>query len=349
MNRRGVLYDAGRVLGLNWRPVFDRQTVRRELQIIRDDLHCNAVKICGRDLDRLVAASEDALRLGLEVWFSPELWDRPTGETLAYIATAAGEAERLRRQWPDLVVFSVATEATLFVRGIVAGRTFNQRLANVRRDVRAGRHAQPLAAFLATAGRNARSVFGGPITYASLPFEPVDWSLFDIVGVDHYRESRNASRYLDTLGRFRAHGKPVVITEFGMRTYQGADTDGALGTGITNWKTVALHRLPLLGRLVRPRLAAGTHVRDEVLQARRIVENLAILDDAGVDGAFVCTFVEPLSTYSPDPRYDLDMGALSLVKTYAHGRGATYPDLTWEPKESFHAVADFYARQPGPA
>jgi hypothetical protein len=34
MNRRGVLYDVGRVLWLNWRPVFDRQTVRREPQII---------------------------------------------------------------------------------------------------------------------------------------------------------------------------------------------------------------------------------------------------------------------------------------------------------------------------
>jgi hypothetical protein len=343
MNRRGVLYDVGRVLGMNWRPVFDRQTVRRELQIIRDDLHCNAVRICGRDLDRLVAATEDALGLGLEVWFSPELWDRRPEKTLAYIATAAWEAERLRRRWPDRVVFSVATEATMFVCGIIPGHTFNRRLANVMRAVRAGRHARPLEAFLARATRNVRGVFGGAITYASLPFEPVDWSLFDIVSVDHYRDSRSDPRYLDTLQRFFTHGKPVVITEFGMRTYQGADCDGNLGTGITNWKTVALHRLPLVGRLIRPRLAKGTYIRDEALQARRIAEDLAILDAAGVDGAFVCTFVEPLSTYDTDPRHDLDMGALSLVKTYANGRGTTYPDVTWEPKESFHAVADFYA------
>jgi hypothetical protein len=149
MNRRGVLYDVGRVLGMQWRPVFDRQTVRRELQIIRDDLHCNAVKICGRDLDRLVAATGDALRLGLEVWFSPELWDRPPEKTLAYIGTAAWEAERLRRRWPDRVVFSVATEATIFVRGIIPGRTLNQRIANVVPAVRAGRHARPLEEFLA--------------------------------------------------------------------------------------------------------------------------------------------------------------------------------------------------------
>jgi len=33
------------------------------------------------------------------------------------------------------------------------------------------------------------------------------------------------------------------------------------------------------------------------------------------------------------------MGALSLVKSY--------PDGSWEPKESFHAVADFYADPAG--
>lgn len=343
MKRRGVLYDAGRVLGLNWRPVFDRQTVRRELQIIRDDLHCNAVKICARDLDRLVAASEDALRLGLEVWFSPELWDRPVAPTLAYIGAAAGRAERLRRRWPDRLVFSVATEVTMFVRGIVPGRTLRGRVANMRSAVRADRHARPLREFLACAARNARAAFGGPLTYASLPFEPVDWSLFDIVGIDHYRDSRSNSRYVDTVRRLSNHGKPVVVTEFGMRTYRGADSDGRLGTGITDWRTVALHRLPLVGRLVRPRLIPGTHIRDEAFQAARIAEDLAILAAAGVHGAFVCTFVEPLSRHNADPRHDLDMGALSLVKTLAHGHGTTYPEMAWEPKEAFHTVARYYA------
>jgi hypothetical protein len=141
-----------------------------------------------------------------------------------------------------------------------------------------------------------------------------------------------------------AHGKPVVVTAHGMRTYQGADRDGNLGTGITDPTTAFLHLLPLLGRLIRPRIK-GHHVRDEALQARRIVEDLTILNAAGVEGAFVCTFLEPLSTHDPDPRYDLDMSALSLVKTYARGHGITYPDMAWEPKEAFHAVADFYGER----
>lgn len=56
----------------------------------------------------------------------------------------------------------------------------------------------------------------------------------------------------------------------------------------------------------------------------------------------MCTFLGPRSTHDPDPRHDLDMSALSLVKTYARGHGTTYPDLTREPKEAFHAVAEFY-------
>src|SRR2546423_891961 len=83
--------------------------VRRELQIIRDDLHCNAVKICGRDIDRLTFAAETALELGLEVWFSPELWDKDPGDTMAHILAAAQAAERLRRRQPERLVFSVAT------------------------------------------------------------------------------------------------------------------------------------------------------------------------------------------------------------------------------------------------
>jgi hypothetical protein len=341
MKRKGVLYDVGRVLGINWRPVFDPVVVRRELQIIRDDLHCNAVKICGRDLDRLTFAAEAALALGLEVWFSPELWDKDAGDTLAHIVAAAREAEQLRRQWPDRLVLSVATESTLFMRGIISGRSFRRRLANAPRDLRAGRHVAPLQDFLARATGDVRNVFGGPVTYASLPFERVDWDLFDIVSIDHYREARSEARYVETLQRLLAHGKPVVVTELGMRTYEGADRDGNLGTGITDSTTAFLHPLPLLGHLIRPRIS-GHHIRDEALQARRIVEDLAILDTVGVDGAFVCTFLEPRSSYDPDPRYDLDMGALSLVKTYASGHGMTYPDLTWEPKKAFHAVADFY-------
>jgi hypothetical protein len=124
----------------------------------------------------------------------------------------------------------------------------------------------------------------------------------------------------------------------------------------------------------------GHYVRDEGLQAREVEDQLGVLDAAGVEGAFVFTFVSPNSPYNDDPRFDSDMGSFSLVKSYAERetvqefaaqaarqgkeflgvdldpavlerfsgsvgkRGQKYPDLPWEPKESFKAVADYYGK-----
>jgi hypothetical protein len=53
MNRKGVVYETGRIVdGRSWRPEFAPVETRRELAIIRDDLHCNAVKITGDDIGR---------------------------------------------------------------------------------------------------------------------------------------------------------------------------------------------------------------------------------------------------------------------------------------------------------
>ena len=38
------------------------------------------------------------------------------------------------------------------------------------------------------------------------------------------------------------------------------------------------------------------------------------------------------------------MSGMALVKTYADGHGTTYPDMTWEPKQAFRAVAGYYAK-----
>ena len=100
MKRKGVNYDVGRVMmGENWRPTFDAKIVHRELEIIKNDLHCNAIRICGLAIDRLMTATEDALKQGLEVWLSPEMWDKSQEETLDYIVRAAAAVEELREHF----------------------------------------------------------------------------------------------------------------------------------------------------------------------------------------------------------------------------------------------------------
>ena len=349
MRLRGVSYDVGRVLdGMNWRPAFDPAETHRELEIIRDDLHCNAVRICGEDVGRVMTVAADALALGMDVWLSPELRDHDRPETLDYIATAARQAERLHEQWPGRVTLSVGSELTLFMKGFLAGDTFRERLAHpaLFDQLRSGAHDEPLNAFLARVTDAVRQVFGGEISCASLTAEHVDWSRFDVVGVDLYREAANKGYYTRDLRRYLSYGRPLVIAEFGCCTFRSAADMGPNG-----WQIVDFSTLP-------PRLN-GDYIRDEGEQAREVADLLATFAEAGVYGTFVFAFVQPLNPYSEDPRYDLDMAAYSLVKSFGSRlgdvasllpevpwdttrMGTAYPGMPWEPKQSFRAVADAY-------
>jgi len=347
MNRRGVCYDVGFVMLVNWRPDFDPRVVRRELQIIRDDLHCNAVRITGRDLRRLDIAARYALALGLEVWLSPTILDKSPDATLRYMVQGAELAERLWTEFPGRLVFVLGGELTLGMQGIVPGRDMVRRIKNPSfwTTVKAGGHNAPLDAFLRRATTAVRPVYHGPLTYDSLIWETVDWSLFDIVGVDHYRGGPIKDRYAAMLEPLFATGKPVVITEFGTPSCEGGD--GALATSIegnADWRFLLLHSLRFVGRFVRPRVTRVIP-RDEELQARELRATLAIQDAAGVDGAFVSTFIYPIKPYDDDPRYDLDAASPGLVRPLTGGRrGTTYPDMPWEPKAGFGAVAGYYER-----
>jgi hypothetical protein len=345
MKTLGVCYDAGVVKDIPWRPSLDAQTARREMEIIRRDLHCTAVRVVARDIGRLELATEAALEAGLDVWYSPTVWDRDADETIARTERMARAAERLRSAAPGRVTFVVGGELTLFMRGILPGRTLTARLRNMMAGdtIRSGAHNQPLDAVLARLEAAVRPVFGGPLTYASLPWEQVDWSRFDIVGVDHYRAARIKDRYVDMLAPLLATGKPVVDTEFGNPSCVGGDEMSAVSTASNiDGISLVLHSLPALGRFVRPRVTKVIP-RDEALQARELTDTLAILDGAGVEGAFVSTFIFAIRPYDPDPRYDLDACSAGLVRPLARGRrGTTYPDMPWEPKQGFRAVADYY-------
>jgi hypothetical protein len=347
----GVCYDAGVVMDIPWRPRLDAQTARREMAIIHDDLHCTAVRVMARDIGRLQLATEAALEAGLDVWCSPTVWDQGPDETVAATVPAAQAAERLRSAAPDRITFVVGGELTLFMRGILPGRRLADRLRNMMASgtIRSGAHNRPLNAVLARLEAAVRPVFGGPLTYASLPWEQVDWSRFDVVGVDHYRAARIKDRYVDMLAPLLATGKPVVNTEFGNPSCVGGDDMSAVSItsdidGVSLW----LHSLPALGRFVRPRVTKLIG-RDEALQARELTETLAILDAAGIEGAFVSTFIFVIRPFDEDPRHDLDACSPGLVRPLTGGRlGTTFPDMPWEPKEGFRAVARSYGRAATP-
>jgi hypothetical protein len=359
MKFKGITYDVGSVMDGNWRPSFDMKVVHRELEIIKNDLHCNAVRIRGFDIDRLMRSAEDALGQGLYVWLSPEMWDKSPQKTTAYIVKAAGRAETLRQKWPDHLILVIGGELTLFMQGIVPGKNVTQRLGNPasREILKAGKHNAPLNAWLAQANEGVRKVFHGSVSYASLVWETVDWSRFDFVGVDHYRAAKIRDKYIEMLQPAFATGKPVIITEFGVRTYQGADTSvEGLAGDIRDFRlnffiivsSVASKMLSTFFGIqkapIRFKLKKG-YIRDEGMQARELIDQLEILGEAGVEGTFISTFISTIDPYNNDPRYDFDMNSYSLVKTLWGGKhGTTYPDMVWEPKESFRAVGDYYSK-----
>ena len=287
MKRKGINYDVGDVLeGSFMRPTFDADVAHRELEIIKNDLHCNAVRICGLDIDRLMVAAEDALQQGLEVWIAPRMFEKSEQETFDYTVECAKAAETLRRQWPRLV-FTLGCELTIFMQGIVEGNTLLERMGNPSfwENIKTGKHIKPLNAFLAKANESVRQVFHGKVTYASAPLETVDWSPFDFVCVDFFRETRIKDQYIKLLKPYFVRNKPVIIGEFGCCTYQSAEDAGGWG-----WNIITPD--------ANPPLFNGTYVRDEGLQARELTEQLGVLDGAGVDGAFVFTFVSPILAYN---------------------------------------------------
>jgi hypothetical protein len=155
---------------------------------------------------------------------------------------------------------------------------------------------------------------------------------------------RRSDRFAEFLRNFFVHGRPVVVTEFGCCTYQGAADAGGMGWGIVEPSQF-------------PPKWTGTYVRDEREQADELADALATFEAAGMYAVFLMTFAAPLLPHSSDHAYDLDMASYSLVKSYAPPpahpdgpwdatrRGSTYRDMPWEPKDSFHAVARFYAGQ----
>jgi hypothetical protein len=126
---------------------------------------CNAVRFQGRDITRLMTAAAGALKLGLQVWLSPEMFEQSRETTLAYLVQAAAAAESLRQRFPGRLVFCVGTESSLFTRGIVPGRSVGQRVASIRTaGLRSSPYAGPLQAYLAEASQWVRPAFHGPLT-----------------------------------------------------------------------------------------------------------------------------------------------------------------------------------------
>jgi len=345
MRGKGINFDTGLLsAGTTTREPFDPEIVRREMRVIRDDLHCTAVRITGGDPNRLEIAAEYAAEAGLEVWFCPFTNGLTQDALLELLADCANRAERIRRTGAE-VVFLTGSEVSLFTQGFFPGETLEERLALIADPLRVraaiGEVRARMKEFLRRAVDVVRARFGGTVSYASLPFEGVDWSLFDIIATDAgYRTKENAAHYRESIRAFvalgRSQDKPVAITEFGCSTYRGASDSG---------------RDPAFSVIVwdddgRAAKLNGEYIRDEHEQATYLRELLEVFAAEGVDAAFVSTFARYDFPHRDQPLVDIDIASAGIVKVLdgRRARQGRYRDMPWEPKAAFQTLADWYQR-----
>ena len=327
MRAKGIAYDTGFVRhGEISVEEFDLDVVARDLTVIRDELHCNAVHLVGGSPERLEQAARIAVSLGLEVWFSPYPLELTPAEILELFVDCARRAERIRADGGE-VVFVAGVELSIMNDGFLPGDDVmdrvNRLLGQPERMQEAGAR---LGEFLVEAVAAVRAEFGGRVTYACIPFERIDWSLFDISSFELIRSAEVADQYAAGIRNVVAQGKPVAITGFGTAAWRGS---GAVAP-----RSMEIVEHDSSGRAVRVK---DGYVRDEDEQAAYLREVLEIFEAEGVDGAFVYMFALNSHPHRPDePSRDLDMASPGIVKVY--------DDLHWEPKAAFGAVAEVYAR-----
>ena len=341
MRGKGICYDTGFLhRGVSTRPSFDPRIVEREMRIIRDDLHCTAVRITGGDVDRLKMAAAYAAKAGLEVWISPFTTELTNDQLLAFLVDCADHAEGLRQQGAEVVLVT-GSELSVFNQGYLPGETFLKRLSSLathtqRRELMAAVPPR-LNEFLAKAAQVVRERFGGKVTYASIHFEKVDWTPFDYIATDSaYRTRENAMAYRDSIRSLVAEGKPVAIMEFGCAKYVGALDRGGHSQEIIEWDMDT----------VTPLRISGDYRRDEAEPARYLRELLDIFNAEGVDTAFWYTFAAYYLPHRSDGRLDLDVASCGVVKVLEDRCGQAYPDMPWEPTATFTALAEYYRCKP---
>ncbi len=348
LSQRGVVYDVGLMFNGTSLSVadFDTTLVAYDMSVISHLLGCNTVRIEGEDLSRLKKAAELAHKEGLKIYFNPWKHQADAEETNTYVREAAKVAEDLRLKGAD-IVFVAACEYTLFSKGAYPGDTFDERigwlmsLGQDQSDEGRARALEQIQArsvvlnkILDRLCKTIREEFKGLVTYSSGAWEMVDWSIFDIVGVDYYRNGESAEDYVAGLDRYKKENKPIIVMEMGCCAYEGAAPRGGFGFSILQGEDADGNAIWEGG--VKP-------IRSETEQADYIEENIGLLEKAQADGVFVYVFRYPIYPYKEDG-IDKDMVSYSLVKSFEKDDARSKIMPPWQPKEAFFRLGAVFTK-----
>lgn len=327
---RGINYE----VGLKFHPEHkvDYEAIGRNIEKDLDDIKemgCDSVRIYGDSPENLMLAAKIALKKGLKVWLSPRLINGREQETLDLLLNIAEQAEALRQEHGDNITLVIGNELMLDSRVAFEEENYADRIARFKKfkalemakkylrlialdkvlpdTERYKERARQLAKTLATETRNK---FNGKITYASLPDEDIDWKDFDIVGVNLYEDASNRTKYGKELERYKSHGKPVAITEFGTAPYKGAKHLGGYAHSAIDWQKGKLKR----GMGIMPIF------RDEKAQADYLEKLIKMYGAHEIDAHFIFEYINWNTPHTPDdPKRNLSTGSFGLVHQTPEG------------------------------
>jgi len=234
MRFKGVNYMIGHRFEDKLYPPTSELEMEESLEVIRNDLGCNAIKFVGDYEDVLVKAAEIAMRKRYEmIIISPRYWhktakeDYTIDEHVEKVVLFSQSAEKLR-EMSSTIVLCIGEELEFGIRGITNSSTYDQRVAEYGAMTSKQKNdivLSKLRDYLSTMIREVRKYFHGKITYAhtgstAYRFNYAEFDL-DIVGpmLYWYPDERGFSR---KVAQFRVLGKPYVSTEFGCHCWKGA-------------------------------------------------------------------------------------------------------------------------------
>lgn len=332
MKYKGITYDIGTeyISGNTTRAGLTFEVIEKDLFQIKNNLNCNCVRIYGTDKKWLMIATQIALNTGLDVWLSPRLINENAQDTIDYIQNIAREVHIFKSLYPSReIVFILASEATIDVKGFISGETIYERIQSISKPSFFLKKAlgitpsyqKPFNKFLSEACLAVKKHFSGRVTYACGMWETVDWKPFDIVSINLYKASFNKSFFERIIKKMKSEGKPLAITEFGCCTYIGADKKGPTGYTVLDTTT-------------EPPTFKEKCERNEKTQADYIEDLLQTFNREKVDATFVFDFYMQKLLYNENPSLDYDKASFGLTKSTGQNR--------WEPKMSFATVSKLY-------
>ena len=71
----GIQFEFGNPVTVNNH--FSEERMKKDFDIIKNELGCTAVRLSGTDVDEIIRGSELVLQAGLDCWVSPHYIDAP--------------------------------------------------------------------------------------------------------------------------------------------------------------------------------------------------------------------------------------------------------------------------------